>query len=103
MLHSLAVEGDGGICVGMIGGGGIIVVGPVGRSEVVRIDDAVVTNLCFGGAERRDVRTAGARSERLLKGPWQEIRLVTGACNLSEETAIHRENALAGEYRERGE
>ncbi|WP_313808470.1 SMP-30/gluconolactonase/LRE family protein [Sphingobium sp.] len=70
MLDSLAVEADGRICIGIIGGGGIWVVDPSGRCEIMPIDDFMVTNLCFGGADGQDVVVTAAGSGRLLRGRW---------------------------------
>ena len=70
MLDSLAVEQDGRICVGTIVNGGITIFDPTGTSEHLPIDDWMVTNICFGGADGRDVWITAAATGRLLKGRW---------------------------------
>jgi gluconolactonase len=56
-LDSLAIDGDGNVCVATIApAGGITVISPSG--EVVRFvesGDVMTTNICFGGP---DLRTA---------------------------------------------
>lgn len=55
-FDSLAVDGDGYICVATIGNGGITVISPDGQSvQHAALPDALVTNICFGGD---DLRTA---------------------------------------------
>ncbi len=63
LLDSLAVDGDGRVCVATIGNGGITVI-DVNRDETdpdylthVELPDLIVTNLCFGGT---DLKTAYA-------------------------------------------
>lgn len=71
MLDSLAVEAGGFICVGCIKQGGIAVIDPEnGTCEHMPIDDFMVTNLCFGGADMQDVWFTAAGTGRLLRGRW---------------------------------
>lgn len=70
MLDSLAVEADGRVCIGTIGTGGITVADGLGGSELVPLDDGVVTNICFGGADMQDVWITAAGTGRVLKGRW---------------------------------
>lgn len=71
MLDSIAVEADGRVCIGSVKQGGIVVVDPAsGASEHVPLDDFMVTNLCFGGADMRDVWITAAGTGRLLRGRW---------------------------------
>ncbi|SCW61040.1 gluconolactonase [Sphingobium faniae] len=71
MLDSLAVEADGRICIGSIIRGGITIVDPGnGTCDHVPIDDAMVTNIGFGGADGRDVWITAAGTGRLLRGRW---------------------------------
>ena len=69
LLDSLAVEADGRVCVARIYGG-IRVVAATGEWADVRIDDGLVTNICFGGSDMRDVWITAAASGRLLKCRW---------------------------------
>ena len=71
MLDSLAVEADGRVCIGSIIHGGIIVIDPqTGTSAHVPVEDHMVTNICFGGADGRDVWITAAGTGRLLRGRW---------------------------------
>jgi gluconolactonase len=50
LFDSLAVDGDGWVCVGTLGVGGISGVAPDGSTvEHVPTTDALATNICFGG------------------------------------------------------
>ena len=56
LLDSLAVDGEGWVCVGTLVEGGITAISPDGSQiEKVPFDDLLVTNICFGGD---DLRTA---------------------------------------------
>lgn len=51
LYDSLAVDGDGWVCVATIGTGGVTCVSPDGaQAEHVPLPDFLVTNICFGGA-----------------------------------------------------
>lgn len=48
LFDSLAIDGEGYVCVATIGNGGITVVSPDGQSvQHAALPDAVVTNICF--------------------------------------------------------
>ena len=56
LLDSLAVDGDGNVCVATLIQPGITVISPDGEVlEKVETDDPLTTNICFGGP---DLRTA---------------------------------------------
>ena len=58
LLDSLAVDGEGWVCVGTLVNGGITAISPDGETiEHTPLPDPLVTNICFGGA---DLRTAYA-------------------------------------------
>ena len=58
LLDSLAVDGEGWVCVGTLVNGGITAISPDGATvEHIPLPDPLVTNICFGGA---DLRTAYA-------------------------------------------
>jgi gluconolactonase len=58
LLDSLAVDGDGWVCVGTLVNGGVTAISPDGtKVEHVPLPDPLVTNVCFGG---KDLRTAYA-------------------------------------------
>lgn len=70
LLDSLAVDGDGWVCVGTLINGGITAISPDG-SEVVHtpLDDPLVTNIAFRGAEPRAVVTLSGTG-RLVEIDW---------------------------------
>jgi gluconolactonase len=58
LLDSLAVDGEGWVCVGTLVNGGITSISPDGTTvEHLALPDLLVTNVCFGGP---DLRTAYA-------------------------------------------
>ena len=71
LLDSLAVDGDGNVCVGTLGDGGITVISPDGASvEHLPVDDPLVTNICFGGADLRTAYVTSSGTGRLLAREW---------------------------------
>ena len=69
LLDSLAVDGDGWVCVGTLVNGGITAISPDGaKVDHVPLPDPLVTNVCFGGP---DLRTAFAT----LSGTGQLVAL----------------------------
>lgn len=69
-LDSLAVDGDGNICVGTLLNGGITVFGPDGSIEHVAVGDLLPTNLCFGGVDLTTVWVTLSGTGRLARGTW---------------------------------
>lgn len=70
-FDSLAVEEDGRICVGTLLNGGITVVTPDGGEvEHVPMPDRFVTNICFGGGDRRTAYITLSGSGELLRCEW---------------------------------
>ena len=52
LFDSLAVDGEGWVCVGTIGEGGITAISPTGSQvDHIAMPDLLVTNICFRGAE----------------------------------------------------
>lgn len=71
LLDSLAIEQSGRICVAGGPEGRITVFEPDGRAEYHEIPgEIVVTNICFGGADRRDAWITASGSGRLYKTRW---------------------------------
>jgi gluconolactonase len=70
LLDSLKVEAGGKICVGTILNGGITIFDPDGATDHVAFPELAVTNLCFGGADMRDIWVTGSSSGTLYKGRW---------------------------------
>ncbi|MEN3273978.1 MAG: gluconolactonase [Actinomycetota bacterium] len=72
-FDSLAVDEDGNICVGTIPTGAISVIGPDGsaRASISIPDyDPFVTNICFGGPDRRTAFVTASGTGRLLAADW---------------------------------
>jgi gluconolactonase len=71
LLDSLAVDGEGNVCVATIINGGITVISPDGsRVEHVPTGDIITTNICFGGDDLRTAFITVSSSGRLLSMPW---------------------------------
>ncbi|AKJ29764.1 SMP-30/gluconolactonase/LRE family protein [Caldimonas brevitalea] len=70
LLDSLAVEADGRVCVATIANGGITTFAPDGSTEHLPLPDPLCTNLCFGGADLRDVWVTASGTGKLYKLRW---------------------------------
>ncbi|MDF1856583.1 SMP-30/gluconolactonase/LRE family protein [Pseudooceanicola sp.] len=72
MLDSLAIQGDGGVCVATLVRGGISIVSPkTGDVEFIQFpDDPYITNICFGGADLRDAWVTGSGKGSLFHCRW---------------------------------
>ena len=69
LLDSLAIDGEGWVCVGTLVNGGITAISPDGaKVDHIPLPDPLVTNVCFGGP---DLRTAYAT----LSGTGQLVAL----------------------------
>ena len=71
-LDSLKVEAGGNICVGTLLNGGITVFSPDGTVEHLGsgLNDPMVTNLCFGGADMCDVWITASATGKIYKTRW---------------------------------
>lgn len=70
-LDSLAVDGDGWVCVATIINGGISAVSPDGeQAEHTPLPDPVVTNICFGGDDLRTAYVTLSATGRLVAFDW---------------------------------
>ncbi|MEQ8502363.1 MAG: SMP-30/gluconolactonase/LRE family protein [Sneathiellaceae bacterium] len=71
LFDSLGVEACGNICVATLMEGGISVIAPDGALvEFVPLPDRYVTNICFGGADRRTAYVTCSSTGRLLAMDW---------------------------------
>jgi gluconolactonase len=71
LFDSLAVDGEGWVCVATLGTGGITAVPPDGgEPEFTPIDDPIVTNICFGGDDLRTAFVTSSGTGRLLRCEW---------------------------------
>jgi gluconolactonase len=66
-FDSMAVEAGGRVCVATLYHGGISVIDPSGASEHVAFPDELTTNICFGGADLRDVWVTCSSTGKLYK------------------------------------
>jgi gluconolactonase len=78
LLDSLAVDGDGNICVATIVNGGITVISPQGEVlQHIAVDDRITTNICFGGPDYQTAYITASTTGRLLamKWPYKGLKL----------------------------
>jgi len=69
-LDSLAVLETGEVCVGVLYEGGVAQISPRGEVSRTSFPDAYVTNICFGGADRRDAYITLSETGRLVRTRW---------------------------------
>lgn len=71
LFDSLAVDGEGWVCVGTLGEGGVTAVSPDGQTvEKTDLPDLLVTNICFGGADLRTAYCTLSGTGQLVSIPW---------------------------------
>ncbi len=76
LLDSLAVDGDGHVCVGTLVNGGITSISPDGATvEHLGFDDPLVTNICFGGDDLRTAYVTLSGTGQLVSTPWPRAGL----------------------------
>ena len=78
LLDSLAVDGDGNVCVATIVNGGITVISPQGEVlQHIAVDDRITTNICFGGPDYQTAYITASSTGRLLamKWPYKGLKL----------------------------
>lgn len=72
-LDSMAIDAHGNICVATLITGVINVISPDGRlAKAVKMPDNYVTNICFGGRDRKTAYITLAATGRLVSIPWPE-------------------------------
>ena len=69
-FDSLAVDGEGHVCVATIRDGGITDVAPDGTWTHVPTGDRLTTNICFGGPDLRTAFITCSASGTLVKTTW---------------------------------
>jgi gluconolactonase len=71
VLDSLAVDGEGWVCVGTLVNGGITSISPDGSQvEHMPLPDPLVTNICFGGDDLRTAYITLSSTGRLVAVDW---------------------------------
>jgi gluconolactonase len=71
LLDSLAVDGDGNVCVATLVNGGVTVISPAGELvDFVAADDLLTTNICFGGDDLTTAYITLSTTGRLVKTTW---------------------------------
>ena len=76
LLDSLAVDGDGNVCVATLVNGGITVISPDGAIlEHVPSGDPLTTNICFGGPDLRTAYITLSGTGRLVATAWPRAGL----------------------------
>lgn len=71
-LDSMALTEGGNICVGTLARGGITTFTPEGASSFLALPDYAVTNICFGGADRKTAFITFSMSGQLVRMGWPE-------------------------------
>lgn len=71
LFDSLAIDGDGNVCVATIVDGGITILSPTGEAPgFVPMPDRVTTNICFGGPDLRTAYVTLSSTGQLVKTTW---------------------------------
>ena len=71
LLDSLAVDGEGWVCVATIVNGGITAISPDGETiEHTAFPDPLVTNICFGGDDLRTAYVTLSGTGQLVSTKW---------------------------------
>ncbi len=81
MLDSLAMSAAGNVCVATLMPGAITTVTPSGEVSTTPMDDRLVTNIAFGGADMQDAWITFSDRGALVKMRWSEpgMKLVYNA------------------------
>jgi gluconolactonase len=76
-LDSLAVDGDGNVCLATLGSGGITSVSPEDGSVVdfIETGDILTTNVCFGGDDLRTGYVTLSGTGKLAEISWPRAGL----------------------------
>lgn len=71
LFDSLAVDGEGYVCVATLGNGGITVISPDGESvQHAALPDPITTNICFGGPDLRTAYVTLSATGKLVSFEW---------------------------------
>ena len=76
LLDSLAVDGEGWVCVATLVNGGITAISPDGATiDHIPTGDPLTTNICFGGPDLRTAYITLSANGRLGSMPWPRAGL----------------------------
>lgn len=75
LFDSLAVEEDGRVCIGTLVDGGISIFDPAGGHEFVALPGIGITNIAFGGVDRRDAYVTSSPDGILYRVSWPRAGL----------------------------
>lgn len=76
LLDSLAVDGEGWVCVATLINGGVSAISPDGATvEHHATGDLITTNVCFGGDDGRTAFVTLSSTGRLVSFPWPRAGL----------------------------
>lgn len=82
MFDSLAVDGEGNVCVATLITGGITVHSADGKSAIlVEMPDVLTTNICFGGEDLKTAYITLSTTGRLVACEWQTPGLALNFLN----------------------
>jgi len=74
LLDSLAIDGEGSVCVGTLLNGGVTVISTDGSTTHIPTGDLLTTNICFGDSdgsgEYRDAYITASATGKLLHMRW---------------------------------
>lgn len=71
LLDSLAVDGDGNVCVATLLNGGITVISPNGEIlQHIATGDPLTTNICFGGSDYQTAYITLSGTGKLVSAKW---------------------------------
>ena len=76
MFDSLAVDGDGGVCIATLIDGGITTLYPDGREpRFLPMPDRITTNICFGGEDLSKAYVTLSSTGQLVEVDWHTAGL----------------------------
>lgn len=82
MFDSLAVDGEGNVCVATLVYGGISIISPDGaKVEQVKMPDLMTTNICFGGKDLRTAFITLSGTGKLVAMDWKRPGLALNFLN----------------------
>lgn len=81
MFDSLAIDGQGNICVATLINGGISIISPQGDFKHVAFPDVLTTNICFGGVDLKTAFITLSTTGKLISLEWDSPGLALNYLN----------------------